>query len=335
MSRSGLAAAVLMAGLAMSCSSSDPPGNPPSNPPDTPPADPPTVHALPDGQLRVVTWNIRFFPEPGTDAERVARYLVALDADLIGVQEIADRNALASLLAQVNDTLAGRPAGSSRAVRNYAVELASSGGHGSQYVGLVYDRNAISLSGVETLPRLQMTDDLRPGLHAVATSSRGGVDFHVIVVHNDSGTEDRDYQNRQRFLDSLRVEVAGRQGTDADILVLGDFNTMGRAAAAGLSAIPAEQEIADLDAEVAGMGVQRIHSSPACSEYYRGEPGLLDHVLATTAMQEVPGSPISRVVGFCAEAQCRQLDPSDMPYDYAHVSDHCPVVIDLTDQDLD
>ena len=55
-----------------------------------------------EGHFRVVTWNIRFFPEPSTDVERTGEVLADLDADLIAVQEIADSSALASMLDQVN-----------------------------------------------------------------------------------------------------------------------------------------------------------------------------------------------------------------------------------------
>jgi len=217
-------AAALVATLSLACSKSDPPGSPPGDAPVPPPEDPPVVHPLEEGQFRIVTWNIRFFPEPGTDVDRTADYLVALDADVVGVQEIADRSALASLLADVNARLAELPPAGNRPIRSYDFVLAASGGHGGQYVGFIYDANAVDLSAIETLRRLQMNPDLRPALYTRATSLRGGTDFQVIVVHNDSGTDDRDYQNRLRFLDSLNVELADRRPADADIVVLGDLN---------------------------------------------------------------------------------------------------------------
>ncbi len=188
-----------------------------------------------EGHFRVATWNIRFFPQPSTDVERTGEVLAELDADLIAVQEIADAEALAFLLEQVNARLARQSLESGLgSPRHYRFVLADSGGHGGQFVGYVYDEKAVELSGVKTLTSLQMTPDLRPGLFARVTSLRGGLDFQVIVMHTDSGTRDRDYQNRLRFLDSLDVELVERRALDADVVVLGDLNTMGRLAGDGL-----------------------------------------------------------------------------------------------------
>ncbi|NNK48898.1 MAG: hypothetical protein HKP01_08505, partial [Gemmatimonadetes bacterium] len=44
---------------------------------------------------------------------------------------------------------------------------------------------------------------------------------------------------------------------------------------------------------------------------------------------------VARVFGYCARSNCERLDADRMPYDYAYVSDHCPVVVDLMDVDRD
>ena len=289
-----------------------------------------------ENHLRVATWNIRFFPEPSTDTERAGEILAALDADLIAAQEIADSDSLGAMLEAVNARLAQQTRASSlTGPRRYEHVLAESGGHGGQFVGYIYDRNAVSISDVETVTRLQMTPDLRPGLFARVTSLRGGVDFQVIVMHTDSGTKDRDYQNRLRFMDSLAVELSVRGEADRDIIVLGDLNTMGRLPDEDLPRVTAEEEIADLDAKAEEMGLRRLPDLPACTEYYRGRGSILDHILVSRAMTEAPSNAVARVAGYCAVAGCQRLDPDDMPYDYEHVSDHCPVVIDLTDVDWD
>ena len=289
-----------------------------------------------EGHFRVVTWNIRFFPEPSTDVERTGEVLANLNADLIAVQEIADSSALASMLDQVNSLLARQARESGQGFsRHYDYELAESGGHGGQFVGYVYDENSVELSDVKTLKSLQMTPDLRPGLFARVKSKRGGLDFQVIVMHTDSGTRDRDYQNRVRFLDSLGVELGERRAADADVIVLGDLNTMGRLAEEGLGRVGWDEEVANLDRRAAEMGLSRLPNSPSCTEYYRGRGSFLDHILVSTAMAEAPAGSVARVFGYCAEADCQPIDQENMPYDYVHVSDHCPVVIDLIDADRD
>lgn len=285
--------------------------------------------------FRVATWNIRFFPEPSTDVTRTAEILSGLDADLIAVQEIADADSLGAMLGRVNAELARRASQSGDAPRRYAFRLADSGGHGGQYVGYIYDEKAVALSGVETLTSLQMTPDLRPGLFARVKSKIGGLDFQIIVMHTDSGTKDRDYQNRLRFLDSLAAGLPDRMRVDADFIVLGDLNTMGRLADDGLSGVSAADEIENLDARARGMGLRRLSNSPACTEYYQGRGTILDHILVSDGMAEAGSDPRARVLGYCGENACRRLDRDDMPYDYTHVSDHCPVVIDLIDADQD
>jgi endonuclease/exonuclease/phosphatase family metal-dependent hydrolase len=296
----------------------------------------PPVPAVAEGHFRVATWNIRFFPEPSTDVDRTGEILGSLDADVVAVQEIADPAALSALLERLNADLARRALDSgSAAPRHYRFELAESGGHGGQYVGYIYDEKAVLLSGVETLTSLQMTPDLRPGLFARVKSRRGGVDFQIVVMHTDSGTKDRDYQNRLRFLDSLQVELPGRLHEDGDVIVLGDLNTMGRLPEDGLPRVRAEQEIANLDETAGDMGLRRLTNSPSCTEYYRGRGSFLDHILVTSAMAEAPSESVARVFGYCAEAECQPIDQDHMPYDYLFVSDHCPVVIDLIDADRD
>ncbi len=288
-----------------------------------------------DGYFRVATWNIRFFPEPSTDVERTGQILAHLDADLVAVQEIADPVVLKQMLEQVNADLARQAEGRPEAPRRYAHELADSGGHGGQFVGYIYDESAVRLSEVETLTSLQMTADLRPGLFARVSSLRGGLDFQIIVMHTDSGTKDRDYQNRRRFLDALELELADRRSADGDIIVLGDLNTMGRVAEGGFPRVRWDEEISHLDESAVEMGLSRLPNSPACTEYYRGRGSFLDHILVSATMSEVPAETVARVFGYCARSNCERLDADRMPYDYAHVSDHCPVVVDLLDVDRD
>ncbi len=295
-----------------------------------------SVPPLQGGQFRVASWNIRFFPEPSTDVDRTAEILADLDADLIAVQEITDADALAALLNQVNAHLTERALASDLTPpRYYGFVLAESGGHGGLFVGYVYDQNAVRLSGVETLTSLQMTPDLRPALLARVTSLRGGLDFQVIVTHTDSGTKIRDYTHRMEFLDSLAVELERRWEDEADFIVLGDLNTMGHAEEEHDRRVSGEEEIAILDRKAWTMGLRRLPSSPSCTEYYLGRGSLLDHIMVTLAMREVLPNPVARVFGYCAAVGCQPVDTDNMPYDYAHVSDHCPVVIDLADVDWD
>ena len=72
-------------------------------------------------------------------------------------------------------------------------------------------------------------NNLRPGRSAYVRALDGGADFHIIAVHSDSGTSPRDFDHRQTALrrpDDLFAAL-GQDVPDADVIVLGDFNTMG------------------------------------------------------------------------------------------------------------
>ena len=80
---------------------------------------------------------------------------------------------------------------------------------------------------------------------------------------------------------------------------------------------------------------RRVESGPACSEYYRGEGGLLDHFAVTRGMREVGPEARAHVEGYCAEVACARLPERHMPRAYEELSDHCPIVLEIADRDLD
>jgi predicted extracellular nuclease len=115
---------------------------------------------------------------------------------------------------------------------------------------------------------------------------------------------------------------------DADVLVLGDYNTMGRKDAPPVSA---QEELAVLDGELA-PGFRRLAMTPNCTEYFEGHGGTLDHLVVSTGMQEAAAT--ARVTGYCALAGCADLTGA-MPAASERLSDHCPVVLEIQDRDLD
>jgi hypothetical protein len=73
---------------------------------------------------------------------------------------------------------------------------------------------------------------------------------------------------------------------DRDVLVLGDYNTMGTQ---DTPAVSAQEELAVFDGELAPR-FRRLSVTPACTEYFEGKAGALDHIVASTGMQEVAAS---------------------------------------------
>jgi endonuclease/exonuclease/phosphatase family metal-dependent hydrolase len=292
---------------------------------------------------RIATWNIRWFPRgsaPGvsastpTDLEWLACAITWLDADLVAVQEMLRtqqaEEALGTLLRHLA-AFTGQPWSSS---------FQQCGGASAQHVGFLWNAGRVDLTGGRDEWRLNgvahsqnkaCAGNLRPGYYGHARSLAGGADFHVIVVHSDSGRADRDIGNRERARDRIGAIAAELAPTDRDVVILGDFNTMG--ADSGKSA---EQEIDDLREALEGQPLPFRHLTlqNQCTEYFNGQGGWLDHIVATQAMNELRPA-MAQVSGYCAVAQCRPMSDANMPAAYRNLSDHCPVVVDLgkTDQD--
>jgi endonuclease/exonuclease/phosphatase family metal-dependent hydrolase len=158
-----------------------------------------------------------------------------------------------------------------------------------------------------------------------------GVDFHLLSVHLDSGTEGRDDAHRRqatRRLDDIRIGNTPILELDRDVLVLGDGNTMGREEA---PPVCAQQELAVFDGELA-PGFRRLAMTPNGTESFEAKAGALDHLMASTGMQEVAAT--ARVTGYCTLAACANIAGA-MPAAAERLSDHCPVVVDIEDRDLD
>jgi predicted extracellular nuclease len=95
--------------------------------------------------------------------------------------------------------------------------------------------------------------------------------------------------------------------------------------------VAAQEELAVFDQELV-PGFRRLPMTANCTEYFEGKAGALDHIVASTSMQEVAAT--ARVTGYCAVAGCGNLT-GPMPAAAERLSDHCPVVVDIQDRDLD
>jgi endonuclease/exonuclease/phosphatase family metal-dependent hydrolase len=198
-------------------------------------------------------------------------------------------------------------------------------------VALLQLTNAWELNGAATGPIADAcTGNLRPGRYAVAKTPMR-VDFHLLSVHFDSGRASRDYDHQRQAtqrIGQIRVGNTPILELDRDVLVLGDYNTMGREDAPPVSA---QEELAIVDGELA-PGFRRLAMTPNCTEHFESKGGTLDHVVVSTGMQEAAAT--ARVTGYCALAACADLTGA-LPAAAERLSDHCPVVVDLQDRDLD
>ena len=293
---------------------------------------------------RIGTWNVRWFPygtsrqkgeQPGTDIAWLACAIATLDVDVLAVQEFVQdpggQRALSELTAQLDRWTGGR----------HRAAFDDCPGHGFQHVGFIYDESRVELRGARSLRALNpgrgaCDRGLRPGIGAYARFG-AGPDLHLVGVHLDSGQEPRDFGHRQQFAAAI-ARVKGelsRAERDTDLLVLGDFNSMGCSACT--PQVSAAAELAALGAQLEEQALARLPlpAERACTHYYRGDTAALDHVVAAHAMDELPADARIEVHGPCAELGCERIARSASFAAFDRLSDHCPLVVELLPVDRD
>jgi endonuclease/exonuclease/phosphatase family metal-dependent hydrolase len=291
-----------------------------------------------DAAPRIGTWNLRWFPrgtasghdpERRTDVPWLACAIASLDVDVLAVQEVVQdpegRAALLDMSARLDQLTGGR----------WRAELDECPGSGRQHVGLLYDASRVELQDAGAVAALNpgrsaCDRNLRPGFGAHARFADGSA-AQLIAVHLDSGTQAHDFGNRQRSVERLRdvLPVLREQRAARDMIVLGDFNTMGCAQCEPASS--AADEIAAFDAQLAAANLQRVPGAqaPLCSEYYRGHAGLLDHVLITRDADPRWRHAEVQSFGACAALACAAPPRGQRIEAFERLSDHCPLVLAL------
>jgi endonuclease/exonuclease/phosphatase family metal-dependent hydrolase len=294
-------------------------------------------------RARLVAWNIRWFPDGGpgksesehpTDTHWLACALAYLNADVVALEEVKAYPRAQQKLDEVRAQLDQLTRGSHRARLDDCQPVAA------QHVGLLWNEKRVKAQDFDVFAQLNplagpCQDHLRPGLGARFRFPRG-LDLEVIAVHLKSGDEPRAQELRARSLARLPsvLEAVKRRHKDDDLVVLGDFNTMGCSSCSPAVAGAAERQSLAAGLAQASPPLTVLPTKPGCSQYYSGKAGLLDLVVATSAMRELGASAEVSASGLCGELACGSL-PHSPPAAYRELSDHCPIVIDLLDQDLD
>lgn len=271
------------------------------------------------GDLRVATWNVHNLPAPEQDLDRLRTHLMELDADVAVLQEVVDASAL------------------SRILEGWEVHTSRFGGRGDQHVAIAFDPDRVEkLSGPLEHDEVSLDGRVRPALSVHLRHRGGGPDFWVVGVHLKAFPEGIDLRRTQ--WGALAGIVSELRRSDADVLVLGDFNVTG-----ATGGRPAEER-AELDAALAGPGLRRVRNSVGCTAYWDGsrrdgwkEASLLDLIYAAGFDESLSAGVRAYAAGLCARHDCAPFR-STRAYpepDFARVSDHCPVVIDLAPGDDD
>ena len=108
---------------------------------------------------------------------------------------------------------------------------------GGMKIGFLWNTKRVEVQQVKSLKafnvRAQLSHGpcaggLRPGLYAYVQSlQKPGADFHLIALHLKSGPTVFALAERQKALNRIDKTVKPFLSQDEDIVILGDFNTMG------------------------------------------------------------------------------------------------------------
>jgi endonuclease/exonuclease/phosphatase family metal-dependent hydrolase len=266
--------------------------------------------------IRIGTYNIREFGGEGieTDMDRLVANVRGSGADVIAVQEIQSLPKMRELASR----LSGRG-------HRFDIVLSECGGRSAMRVGFLYDSSRVTVKGTREYPELEpdgggsCTTGERAAVSAEIAVGNGEV-IHLLVVHLAAGDEKFDKRKEQWKRIYQITETLKRTGR---VMILGDTNSTGY-----LDDVNGERTFVNEEAKRAGLDVTT--SALGCSEYFGNpkkglRPSLLDHVVASPQLV-APRS--VRVHGFCADLACAPT--KRVPEDFAKVSDHCPVTVDVS-----
>ena len=295
--------------------------------------------------LRVGTWNIRWFPHGSppdrpdrsiapTDLEWLTCTLVWMQTDILVVQESLTTTKALAAWDRVLTALEQRTGDA------WQWSVQSCGRPDGHHVGVLWNASRVTLSAIQSLWLLNSkatsaqnpcAGGLRPGHYArVQSTHQPGADFHVIGLHLKSGPTVSAVEQRHAALNRIDTAIARFLEEDRDVMILGDLNIMG----AGDSHSQ-RSELKYLRRMVAkeAPGFDDLFPKPRCSHYFRGRGDWLDHVLVAKDMNEM-SKRSARVTGYCAVAGCLRIK-GEYPLAYRRLSDHCPVIIEIDNRDLD
>ncbi len=197
--------------------------------------------------FRVLFWNIENYSGDPARTQALVQHIQADAPDVVGFSEIKDKTALRSIL---QDSLANYDFGITDGQQG--IELLAGWKRGA-FVQALFTQRREFKSG---------NPFLRPG--SLLSVKRDGTFYNLLFLHTDSGRKNSDYMNRQDMFEriwSLRSKLDQIEGGNAQFLVLGDLNTMGRTASGTNPAVSAGDEISNLSSDAQQNGMRLLNKS--------------------------------------------------------------------------
>jgi len=262
------------------------------------------------------TFNIRLFPDQGTQPRAVAQRLVDLDVDVLMVQEIRDPVAFDAVLARASEALG----------RDYVASLGPMCQTSELELGVVYDRRRFR--EVERRTQAELDPEARcscreghpPALLSVLEGSEGER-LVAMSVHLQYGGHRWMHRARRDQWDHLVRSIERvRAEFPLPLAVAGDFNSTGYAT-------DDRGERAHVERMVEACGMVLATAGISCTAYWRPNrrtrdyvPSMLDHIL----LSEPASGPVE-VLGMCATLGGKGCAGDQEVPDFHEVSDHCPL----------
>jgi endonuclease/exonuclease/phosphatase family metal-dependent hydrolase len=278
--------------------------------------------------LKVGTYNIRNFDydvreDIQTNKPELVQILLALNFDLLGVNEINNGEELASFIKSK--------------MPNYEVVLSKCGGRGGQSLGFIYNSKKLRL--LDFKEELGVTNP--EGQPTCNGSSRpmGVGKFEVLVtkeifysyqVHLKAGDNAEAQEKRALQYEFLKnyFKLAEAEGK-TNYIVMGDFNTTGY--------LSRDQDYKKFSAMLNANKLSNLTAQLGCSAYWWGAtddnteiPSKLDHIVMSPGFLELKGTtPKAQVHGHCKKVTCKPASSDTLGVSYQEVSDHCPMTVEI------
>jgi exonuclease III len=248
-------------------------------------------------EVRVATFNIEDFPKSPRQVPGAFAAILESDADIVAVQEIRSTTVLKH---------------SARALLGPEWKFVSSRRATSHRLGVLYDSEMFTVLSTKDHTELELYRGARPAFEVrLRSRDDSKVVVRVITVHLKAGSDGESVRRKQ--LDALEAIVRKARGSGDKLVVLGDFNSTsnGDQVRIGKLARAARMEWA----------TEKIE----CTSYWRRNDGCvgsrLDHILTSEPVDAAVARGACETEGCDRKPQC--------PVYREHVSDHCPVTVDL------
>lgn len=269
-------------------------------------------------------------PSEATDVAWLACAIASLDVDVLAVQEFKRTKRALEKRGELITLLNERTSG------DWQLRLAECQPDDVQHPGFLYDASRVTgghFRQIDAIHPEPVCDNRKSPAFGGYFSIANGPDFHLIVLHLDAYPEKRSLEGRMYSSSKLGELAEQAYGIvpDRDVVYTGDFNTTGCDECE--PALSSQEEIAQLRDTLAHLQtpLTLLEADLTCSK-----PGgsLLDHFVVMPGMAELPAGARAQVLGSCAEAGCERLREWHQE-STERLSDHCPLLLELTALDDD